>query len=263
MLLDGKNVVVYGAAGGIGRGVARAFAREGARVFLAGRTRGTLESVAAEIADAGGSAEVAEVDALDGARVDEHVRDVAARAGSVDVSFNLVARGDVQGIPLVEMAAEDFVRAVTTGLTANFNTATAAARLMSDQGSGAILSLTSGSSRATRRGMGNTGPADAATEAFMRYLAAEVGPSGVRVVGMYTAGVPETLSPQKLAAVNSSLQLDHAGVERMIEGLSAMTMLGRAPTLQQVADTAAFLASDRAAGVTGTIVNVTCGLVAG
>jgi NAD(P)-dependent dehydrogenase (short-subunit alcohol dehydrogenase family) len=263
MLLKNKNAIVYGAAGGIGRGVALTFAREGARVFLAGRTREKLEGVAAEITAAGGSAEVTVVDALDERAVDEHVRAVASRAGSVDVSFNLISRGDVQGIPLVDMAAADFTHAVMTGLTASFLTARAAARRMIEQGSGVILMLTSGSSVGAIPMMGSTPPADAAMEAFMRCLAAELGPHGVRVLGLWTAGVPETLSPEKIAAVNSTMQMDAAGVERMIEGLAGMTMLRRAPGLAQVAEVAAFLASDRASAMTGTITNVTCGLVPG
>jgi len=265
VLLENKKAVIYGGGGGIGGGVARTFAREGAKVFLAGRTREPLEAVAEEIRSAGGVAETAQVDALDERAVDEHTRAVASRAGSIDISFNLVSRGDVQGIPLVDMTTADFTHAVTTGLTANFNTARAAARLMIEQGSGVILSLTSGSGYVASAAplMGNTGPADAATETFMRYLAAEVGPHGVRVLGIYTAGVPETLSAEKIASVNSSMSLDAAGIERMIEGLAQMTMLRRAPRLAQVAEVAAFLASDRAGAMTGTITNVTCGLVPG
>jgi NAD(P)-dependent dehydrogenase (short-subunit alcohol dehydrogenase family) len=263
MLLENKNAVIYGAGGGMGGGVARTFAREGARVFLAGRTRESLEAVAGDIGAAGGSAELAVVDALDEQAVGEHAEAVVAKAGGIDVSFNLINRGDVQGIPLVEMAAADFARAVTTGLLGNFHTARAAARHMIRQGSGVILSLTSGSTRGAMPLMGNTGPADAATETFMRYLAAEVGQHGVRVLGLYTAGVPETLTPERIATVNPNMRLDAAAFEQMLAGMAQMTMLRRAPSLAQVADTAAFLASDRAAGMTGTIVNVTCGLVPG
>src|SRR5690349_21285194 len=123
MLLENKNAVIYGAGGGIGRGVALTFAREGARVFLAGRTREKLEKVAAEITAAGGSAEVAVVDVLDEKAVDDHIQAVAAQAGHLDISFNLVTRGDIQGIPLIEMATADLTRAVVTGLTAQFHTA--------------------------------------------------------------------------------------------------------------------------------------------
>src|SRR5262245_22547740 len=136
MLLKDKNAVIYGAAGGLGRGVALAFAREGARLFLAGRTREKLEEVAREITAAGGSAEVGVVDALDEEAVNEHIRAVVSQAGSVDISFNLITRGDIQGIPLVDMVAADYTRAVMTGLTANFLTARAAARRMIEQKSG-------------------------------------------------------------------------------------------------------------------------------
>jgi NAD(P)-dependent dehydrogenase (short-subunit alcohol dehydrogenase family) len=114
MLLEGKNAVIYGAGGSIGGEVARTFAREGARVFLAGRTRGKLEAAAADITTAGGSAEVAEFDALDEQAVGQHADAVAAKAGSLDVSFNLISRGDVQGTPLVDMTTADFVGPVTT-----------------------------------------------------------------------------------------------------------------------------------------------------
>ena len=260
-LLTSKNIVIYGAGGGIGRGVAETFAREGANLYLAGRNRAPLEAVAATVGAAAGRAEVAVVDALDEQAVAAHLDAVVAAAGSIDVSFNLVSRGDVQGIPYVDMTTADFLAPITNGVTANFITARAAARLMTAQGSGVIMTLTSGSSHGTHPGMGGTGPADAAVETFLRYLAAEVGPRGVRVLGLWTAGVPETFgladdsNPQRAATGMSG-----EDIERM---LGPMTMLRHAPRLAQVADAAAFLASDRASGMTGTITNVTCGLVPG
>jgi len=65
MLLENKNAVIYGGGGSIGGAVARAFAREGAKVFLAGRTLATIDAVAEEISASGGVAETAQVDALD------------------------------------------------------------------------------------------------------------------------------------------------------------------------------------------------------
>jgi NAD(P)-dependent dehydrogenase (short-subunit alcohol dehydrogenase family) len=182
-LLSDKAAVIYGAGGMIGGAVARTFARQGASVFLVGRTAKTLEAVAADIAAAGGLAEVAVVDALDEQAVHEHARTVASRAGSIDISFNLITRGDVQGIPLVEMSSADFTCPTMTGLTANFHIAQGAARVMIKRRSGVILTLNSGSgtsygpgrTRAAGFHMGGTGPADAATDAFMQYLAAEVG----------------------------------------------------------------------------------------
>jgi NAD(P)-dependent dehydrogenase (short-subunit alcohol dehydrogenase family) len=233
-LLEGKNAIIYGGGGGLGGAVARTFARDGATVFLAGRTREPLERVAADIAAAGGRAEVAVLDALDERAVDAHADAVAA--------------------------TERFLHAITSGVTTAFLTARAAARHMAPQGSGVILHLTSGSSRGTQPGMGNTGPADAATEAMFRYLAAELGPNGVRVAGIHTAAVRETLTREKIAAVNGDSAVDP---EAVIAGIASMTMLRRAPGVQQIADTAAFLASDRAGAITSGIVNATCGLVPG
>jgi NAD(P)-dependent dehydrogenase (short-subunit alcohol dehydrogenase family) len=256
-LLEGKNAIVYGAAGGIAAGVARTFAREGARLFLVGRTPETLDLLASEIAASGGSAEVAVLDALDEHAVDAHVADVLSRADSVDISFNLISRGDVQGKPLVEMTPDDLLRAVVNGLRSNFLTARAAARPMIDRGSGVILHLNSASAAGAMPGMGSTGPADAATETFMRYLAAELGPHGVRVCGIWT-GVAETLSRDKLVKVGGEHAPSPETAEQMI---SRMAALGRVPTLADVANTAAFLASDHASAITGTMTNVTCGLV--
>src|SRR5215210_4649359 len=227
MLLDNKNAVIYGAGGSIGGAVAKEFAREGARVFLAGRTRDPLEAVAADISSSGGSAEVAVLDALDEEAVDEHARAMVSEAGSIDVSCNLITRGDVQGIPLIEMTTDDLLHAVVNGLRSNFITARTAARHMVEQGSGVILVLDSGSANGSPM-MGSTGPADAATDILVRNLAAEVGPHGVRVLGLWTAGLPETFSREKLAAVNPDLGTDEA-FQSMLAGLDQMRMTRRSP----------------------------------
>jgi NAD(P)-dependent dehydrogenase (short-subunit alcohol dehydrogenase family) len=250
MLLTDRTAIVYGAGGSIGGAVARAFAREGARVHLVGRTRQTLDAVAGDIE----GAKVAVLDALDEAAVEEHL----AGVGAVDISFNLVSRGDVQGAPLTEMAVDDFLRPVVNGTRANFITARAAGRRMAARGSGVILTLNSGSAHGSPM-MGGTGPADAATDTLVRNLAVELGPRGVRAVGLWAAGVPETLTHAKLAAVDPAISA--AAVEGIIDNLAGMRMTRRNPTLAEVAATAVFLASDRAAGITGTFVNVTGGMV--
>jgi NAD(P)-dependent dehydrogenase (short-subunit alcohol dehydrogenase family) len=157
------------------------------------------------------------------------------------------------------MTTVDFVRPITTGITANFITARAAARRMIEQGSGVILALDSGSAYGSPM-MGGTGLADAATDTLIRNLAAGVGPHGVRVLGLWTAGVPETLSREKLASVNSNLDMDDAAFQGLLDRLAEMRMLRRSPRLAEVAAVAAFLASDGAAAITGTFVNVTGGI---
>jgi NAD(P)-dependent dehydrogenase (short-subunit alcohol dehydrogenase family) len=259
MTLNSKNAIIYGAGGAIGSAVATTFAEQGARVFLAGRTREPLDAVAAQIAAAGGHAEVAVLDALDEDAVEEHARSVAEQAGGIDVSFNLISGGDLQGIPLADMTTADFTRPVLTRLTANFITARAAARHMVKQRSGVILALDSGSASGSPM-MGGTGPADAALDVLVRNLAAELGPQGVRVLGIWTAGLPETLSREKIAAHSGGPVMDEAAFEGLLQHLDGMRMTRRSPRLAEVAATAAFLASDLAGAITGTFVNVTSGM---
>jgi enoyl-[acyl-carrier-protein] reductase (NADH) len=122
-----------------------------------------------------------------------------------------------------------------------------------------ILALNSGSAHGSPM-MGSTGPTDAAIDTYIRNLAAEIGPHGVRVVGIWTAGLPETLTPEKLATVNADLRLDDAAFQGLLSHLDQLRMTRRSPTLAQVAATAAFLASDGAGAITGTFVNVTSGM---
>jgi 3-oxoacyl-[acyl-carrier protein] reductase len=247
MLLANKNAVIYGGGGAIGGAVARVFAREGATVFLAGRTQAKLEKVAVDIRSAGGNAETAEVDALDENAVDAHADAIAAKAGSIDVSFNLISHGDVQGTPMAEMALADYERPVVTALRTTFLTWRAAARHMRRQGSGVILAF-GGSGDPTRdHYLGGLQAAFEVIESMRRQLSAELGPQGVRVVTLRTGGVPETLPP------------GYDGREALTEMLEKMTMLGRTATLEDVGNVAAFVASDRARTMTAATVNVSAG----
>lgn len=246
MLLRNKNALVYGGGGSMGGAVARAFAREGANVFLAGRTLAKLDEVAEEITAAGGVAETARVDALDERAVENHVDDVTKKVGRIDVSINAINLTDVQGVPLVDLSPEDFTRPVTEAARTNFLTATAAARRMTAQGSGVILMLSSSAARESGPQMGGFSLACAAIECLARALAGEVGQHGVRVVALRPNFTPETAPEVPLENFQS-----------LIDG----TALGRLPRLAEVADTAAFLASDQAGAITGAVVNLTCGAI--
>ena len=144
MMLKDKVAVIYGAGGAIGGAVARAFAREGADVFLTGRARAPVEAVAQDIVAAGGSAEAAEVDALDEQAVDEHLQSVVDQAGRVDISFNAVGIPDAEilGVPLVELDVEQFSLPIAAYTTSYFLTARLAARRMVPNGSGVIMTVT-------------------------------------------------------------------------------------------------------------------------
>jgi 3-oxoacyl-[acyl-carrier protein] reductase len=247
MLLEGKTAVIYGGGGSIGGAVARAFAREGASVFLAGRTRARLEDVARAIRSAGGVAETAQVDALDERAVDEHADAVAAHAGGIDMSFNLISHGDVQGTPLAEMALEDFERPVIAAVRTMFLTSRAAARHMIRQGSGVIMAFGGYGDPMPGYYLGGLQVAFQAIDALRRNLACELGPHGIRVVTLQTGGVPETI-PEGFD-----------GREAIVDDIVRRTMLGRAATLDDVGNVAAFAASDQARTMTATALNITCG----
>ncbi len=251
MLLDGKNAVIYGAGGSIGGAAARAFAREGARVHLAGRTRETLEAVASEIRSSSRTAAAAGtaiVDALDENAVDEHA-DAVAAAGSLDISVNLISHGDVQGTPLAEMSVADFERPVVTAVRTMFLTARAAARHMIRQRAGVILMFGGYGDPVPR--VGGLQVAFGALESLRRGLACELGPSGIRVVTLQTGGIPETLPD------------GFDGRQAIIDDIAGRTMLGRAATLADVGNVAAFAASDQARSITAAAINITCGRGAG
>ena len=249
-LLQDKTAIVYGAGGAIGGAVARAFGAEGARVFLSGRTLGPVEAVAQEIVAAGGSAEAAQVDALDEEAVDRHADRIAEQAGGIDVSFNAIGIHATQGTPLTELALSDFAFPITTWPSTQLLTARAAARHMVGRGTGVIITLTASPARLAIPGAGGFGVACAAIEALTRTLAAELGPQGVRVV---------CLRPHRIDDSGSTAdpRSEEAEFRRYLE---EMTLLKRLPTLAEVASTAVFLASDHAASMTGAVANLTGGM---
>lgn len=258
MLLEKKTAVIYAAGGAIGAAVAQAFAREGATLFLTGRHQARLDAVAKEIIAAGGSAETAQVDALDQKAVAEHLNTVVERAGSVDISFNAIGPGPAPDrIALTELSTEAFVGPIAFYTSSNFITATAAARHMSAQGSGVIVTLTALPGRLPANLIGGAAPAWAAVEAFSRSLALEVGPAGVRVVCLRSHAIPET----PLIQANNATAGPAVGVTptQFQARLEQSTLLKRLPTLTEVAGTAAFVASDRAGAMTGTVVNLSAG----
>jgi 3-oxoacyl-[acyl-carrier protein] reductase len=263
MLLEDKVAVVYGAAGAIGGAIARTFAREGAHVHLAGRTRKTLETVAAEITAAGGRASVAVVDALDEESVRRHAADVVAGSGRIDVSVNAIGLDHEQGLSLRELALQDYLRPITAYTTTQFLTATAAARHMAEAGRGVVLTISTTASQVALP-VDGFGPACAAVEAFSRQLAGELGPHGVRVVCLRSDGIAESVPAGSHVGVifrRMARRFDIPEDEMLADPGAPGRLLANGITLADVAETATFLASDRAAGVTAAIANVSAGSV--
>jgi len=259
MMLKDKVAVIYGAGGAIGAAVARAFAREGAKVFLTGHRRAAVEAVAKEIVSVGGSAEAAEVDALDEQAVDKHLQSVIDEAGRVDISFNAIGIPDkeVVGVPLVDMDIKRFFLPITSYATSYFLTARLAARRMFANKSGVIMTVTALPARAGSRLNGGYGAASAAKEALTRDLSAELAPQGIRVVGLRPHGMPETSTMREV----HDLKARASGLtwEQFQAYLASTTHARRVMTLAELADVAAFMASDKASGMTGTILNLTMG----
>jgi len=254
MLLDGKRAIVYGAGGAVGAAVARAFAREGAVVYLAGRTLASLDAVADEIRAAGGLAETAQVDALDAAAINAHADAMVASAGGLDISFNLISHDDKQGTPLAQIPVDDFIQPVVIALRSQLLTAQAAARHMSAQGSGVILMFGGKGNRDPIRDyfsggrqvyLGGTQVAFGAMDVLRRQLAVELGPQGIRVVTLQSGGVPETVTGPFRDGIT--------------QAFSSTSMLKRVETLDDVGNVAAFAASDMARSMTATAFNITYG----
>jgi NAD(P)-dependent dehydrogenase (short-subunit alcohol dehydrogenase family) len=261
MLLENKNVVVYGAGGAVGGAVARGFAHEGARVFLTGRNPDNVTAIAKEISAAGGAVETAVVDAQDEKSVTEHLDAVVADAGGIDVSFNAIGISPqgLQGIPFTDLPVDNFLRPVTTYAQAHFVTAKSAARHMIPRGSGVIMMHTPEPARVSLPLVGGMSVGWAAMEALNRALSAEWAQYGVRSICLRTTGMVET----PVIDVVYGLHADALGIskDQFTAAATAMTHRKRPTTLTELTAVAVFLASDHASAMTGTVANLTGGLI--
>jgi NAD(P)-dependent dehydrogenase (short-subunit alcohol dehydrogenase family) len=259
MILGDQVAVLYGGGGAVGGAVARAFAAEGAKLFLTGRRLAPVEAVAADIVAAGGSAEAAAVDALDEQAVDRHLQSVVDKAGRVDVSFDAVGvpGTNLLGVPLTELDLEQFALPITTYATSYFLTARLAARRMVANNSGVIMTVTTLQARTGFPTAGGFGPAMAAKEALTRQLSAELAPHGIRVVGLRPQGIPGTDSLRE--AFEPRAKASGLTLEQFHELGASRTHPRRLSTLEELANMAVFMASDQASGMTGTILNMSMG----
>ena len=259
MMLQDKVAVIYGAGGAIGGAAARAFAAEGASLFLTGRNLAPVETVAKEIVSAGGSAEAAEVNALDEQAIDQHLQSVSDETGRVNISFNAVGvpNTSILGVPLADLAAAEFARPIRDYTTSYFLTARLAARRMIPKGSGVIMTVSALPARKGTPLNGGYGAAQAAKEALTRDLSAELAPQGIRVIALRPHGMPETRS--MLDAFEAHARPSGLSWEQFQEYLARDTHPRRVMTLGELANVAVFMASDKASGMTGTTVNLTMG----
>ncbi len=261
MMLKNKVAVIYGSSGAVGSAISGAFAREGARVFLTGRNLNKVDAVAKGIMDAGGMAEAAHVDALDERSVDGHLQSVIDKAGRVDVSFNAVGIPNtmLQGVPLVDLDVDQFVLPIATYARSYFLTARLAARRMVANGSGVIMTITAVPSRMGIPLVGGFAPAQAAVEALTRGLSAEVASHGVRVVGLRADGMPETGTIREVFGLHAKAH----GIswDQFREMIASKNHRRQLLTLAEMSNVAVFMASDQAGAMTGSIVNLSMGML--
>jgi NAD(P)-dependent dehydrogenase (short-subunit alcohol dehydrogenase family) len=258
--LEQKVAVIYG-DGAVGAAVAKAFARQGARIFLTGRTPAKLEVIAGEVLAAGGAIETVVLDALDERAVEAHLNEVLRKAGKIDISFNAVglSQKGIQGSPLTQLAVENFMRPLNNYLKAHFITAKAAGRRMVAQGHGVILMHTPDASRISKPFVGGMVPTWAAIEGLCRSISVECGPSGVRSVCLLTTGIAETpLIDEVWEIQGKSNGIGYEQFHAMMEGMTHRKKLTR---LKELTDAALFVASDEGSAITGTILNLTAGMI--
>jgi NAD(P)-dependent dehydrogenase (short-subunit alcohol dehydrogenase family) len=261
--LKGKHAVVFGAGGSIGAAVAKEFAAEGAEVFLAGRTKANVDAVVEQIAKNGGRAHAAQIDAGDDIAVGAYLDGIAKRAGSIDIVFNAIGPRVNEygnGKNAVDLTVDEFMVPVATILKSQFITARAAARHMLKQHSGVIVFITGSPARGHVEGATAIGAAFGAIETFMENLAIELSPAGVRVVCLRTTANTDSRAIQETVDVLAKSM--NATPEQVTAKIASLNLLRRPASVSDTAKAAAFLASDNARMMTGTVVNSSAGAAA-
>jgi NAD(P)-dependent dehydrogenase (short-subunit alcohol dehydrogenase family) len=233
--LDGKTALVTGAGRGIGHAVARALATAGAELVLVSRTKRELDEVALEIVSRGGQARVVPFDVTDSAAI----RDAFGGLERLDILVNNAGLNRPQ--PFLEVDEATLDQLLTLNVRAAFLVAQAAARVMVTQGGGVIVNMSSQ--------MGHVGSelnrtvyvmTKHAVEGLTKAMAVELAPKGVRVVSIAPTFVQTPLTKPFFD--------DPETREWILDRIP----LGRAGTVEDVAQAVVFLASPAASLVTGS-----------
>jgi 3-oxoacyl-[acyl-carrier protein] reductase len=259
-LLNGKIAVVFGAGGSIGAAVAKEFSAQGAQVFVAGRTKMSIEVVAQEIVSHGGEARTALIDVLDDAGVNQFMDGVVKQAGKIDIVIDAAgprAKEYGNGKLAVELPIDEFMVPLTMMVRSRFITARAAARHMISQKSGVIIFVTGSPARPHVPGATAIGAAFGAMENLAANLAFELGPSGVRVVCLRTTANIDSRSIRDTQEILARrLNITH---EQATAQIAQLNFLKIPATVTDTAYAAVMIASDRARMLTGTVVNASAG----
>jgi NAD(P)-dependent dehydrogenase (short-subunit alcohol dehydrogenase family) len=258
--LENKIAVIYG-AGGIGGAIAKAFFAEGAEVFLASRSASKLAEIKQEIEFDGGTIGTSQLDVLDEQAVEEHLQQIIKLTGRIDISFNAIGipMTGIQGVPLEDIAVDRFLEPVITYTRAHFITGQVAAKRMIAQCKGVIMMHTPNASRLNPPFVGGMSPAWAAMESLCQSQSVEWGRKGIRTVCLMTTGIPETpLIDEVWQIQGKSHGISQQQFHEIMEG---MTHVGSLTTLNQLSAAAVFAASDEGSAISGTVLNLTGGMI--
>ncbi|MFI5958096.1 SDR family NAD(P)-dependent oxidoreductase [Cryptosporangium sp. NPDC051539] len=245
MLLENKVAFITGAGRGIGAAAARLFAREGARVLLAARTSAELEAVTAEVRASGGVAEYVVCDLADEASVRSAVARAVSLYGRLDVAFN---NGAVNAgpAPVDAVGVEDFDRLYQVNLRGQWLAMVAeVAAIRSTAGTGAIVNNSSVGSWRANPVLPAYGAMKRALNSLTESAAVNWGPEGIRVNGVAPGNT--------LTEMIRAWEADEPGLQ---DRLVAATPLRRGAQPSEIAEAVAWLLSDRASFVTGTVLRV-------
>ncbi|CAD7563288.1 3-oxoacyl-[acyl-carrier protein] reductase [Citrobacter europaeus] len=261
MLLAGKVAVIFGGSGAIGSAVAQAMAREGAHVYLGARSQEKLDWTASRLRTAGGTVDTFITDVLDEHDASKQITQLAQQTGGIDVVVNATGFMHEQGKRIEALSLPEYMGGITPFLSAQFNIAKSVTPHMGGDRAGVILTVVAPAAPMAMPGHLGHIVGCAGTEAFIKALASELGPANVRVVGVRSHAIVDAVAAGSYTGEIFSAKAQSMGitVDQLLAGAAQSTMLGRLPTLAQIAEVMTFLASDHAAAITATVVNITGG----
>ncbi|HZD18304.1 MAG TPA: SDR family oxidoreductase [Actinomycetota bacterium] len=255
--IDGRRALVTGGSRGIGRAIARALAAEGARVAICARTREPLEAAAASIAsETGAEVRAIVADVRDRAAVESLVRDAAERFGGLEIVVNSAARVSGAAVPedLERVAEETVLGDFEEKVLGSLRTTRAALPHLRRAGWGRIVNVSGLTARVA--GSVSAGARNAALVHLTRTMSVALGRDGITANAVYPAlTVTESLE-DRLAA---RAEREGTTRDRLLADLSKHSAIGRLVTAGEIADVVTFLASERAAGITGEAIAVSGG----
>jgi NAD(P)-dependent dehydrogenase (short-subunit alcohol dehydrogenase family) len=259
--LKDKVAVVFAASGEIAGAVARSFSQHGAKVYVTARNLEAVKALAGDIKANGGRAEAAKVDALNETEIDDFLKKVVADNGKLDVVFNGIAvdYSEMGGRPSTAVATlAQFMAPMEKICGSQFLTSRVTAKYMiQTQSEGTILLLTAAASRSKIANLGGFSAACAAVEGLTRVMAAELGADGIKVICISSGALMET---KRISGwIESAAKQYEIPLEQLVAQYKAFDILKTSPTLKQVGETAAFLASATGVVFNSHIVDVDCG----